>query len=197
MNVNDNINMEYEARVMLTEEQYLLIKEKYEKEHPGYKSSTNINHYFDTEDLYLTNHNMVLRLREVENKQAELTLKIQEENGCVEINHYLTDEQSKLLLENKVFPESEIIKKLMELDINIKSLKLVGYLKTERLEFQFNDHLFVIDKNYFKDREDFNLEVESDTENHAKSILIDKISPFGITYKKDYINKAKRAIYNL
>ena len=197
MNVNDNINMEYEARVMINEEQYFNIRSHYLSSGLVYKENVNENYYFDTEDLLLTNFHKVLRVRKINNEKYELTLKIQESNGCIEINHYLTDKEKEQIMNEGVISYRPIIDKLKEYGVDPHSIKFITDLKTERLEVKLNEGLLVIDKNYFRSRIDYNIEVESDSEIHAKTLLLSIISPFGVEYKKDYINKARRAIYNL
>ena len=197
MNVNDNINMEYEARVMINEEQYLNIHSHYLSLDIPYEKIENENYYFDTPDLKLTNSHKVLRIRKINDEKYELTLKIQEENGCVEINHYLTIKEKEEMMKSGVISYQQIADKLKEYNIDLSTIKFITNLKTERLEFRLEDGLLVIDKNYFQNRIDYNIEVESDSEIHAKTILLSIISPFGVEYKKDYINKARRAIYNL
>ena len=193
----DKTNMEYEARVMLSEKQYLAIKEKYTSEHPDYRKIVNENSYFDTSDLYLTNHHMVLRTRLINNESIELTLKIQKENGCLEINHILTLEENKALLEKGEISSKRIVDELIKNNVDLKKISLITTLKTNRIEIEFDDYLFVLDQNFFRDRCDYNLEVESSSEKLAISRLKEIIAPFGVTYKKDYISKSKRAIYNL
>lgn len=197
MNVNDNINMEYEARVMINEEQYLYIRNHYLKSNYPKEEIINENYYFDTEDLKLTNSHKVLRVRKINQKTYELTLKIQEENGAVEYNHILTNKEFDDLLNKTIITHKPIIEKLKKLDIDPSSIKYITNLKTERLEVKLENCLLVIDKNYFRNKVDYNLEVESSAESLAKSQLEEIIKPFGLSIKKDYINKAKRAIYNL
>ena len=182
---------------MLSEKEYFLIKERYLKEYPNHKELTNENTYFDTQDLYLTNHHTVLRLRKINNSNSELTLKIQKENGCLEINHPLTLNEENDLLEKMVIEDDEILKALKENRVELTKLNLITTLKTERIEIEFTDYLFVLDKNYYRGKIDYNLEVESTSEILAKQRLLEIIKPFGIKYKKDYISKSKRAIYNL
>ena len=197
MNVNDNINMEYEARVMINEEQYLNIRNHYLSSIYPKEELVNENYYFDTEDLKLSNSHKVLRVRKINDQKYELTLKIQEENGCLEINYPLTSKEKNELFNSSVIPSKEIKDKLSSIGIEPSKIKYITDLKTERLEVKLDECLLVIDKNYFRGRVDYNIEVESDSENHAKSQLLSIIEPFGVTYKKDYINKARRAIYNL
>ncbi len=197
MNVNDNITMEYEARVMINEEQYLNIRKHYLNSNYLKEEIVNENYYFDTEDLKLTNSHKVLRIRKINDQKYELTLKIQEQNGAIEINHSLTDNEKDNLLKKFELSYKPITAKLIEYGINPKSIKYITNLKTERLEVRLKDCLLVIDKNYFRDKVDYNLEVESSSESLAKSQLNEIIKPYGLSIKKDYINKARRAIYNL
>ncbi|MBQ6920348.1 MAG: CYTH domain-containing protein [Bacilli bacterium] len=197
MNVNDNINMEYEARVMINEEQYLNIRNHYLATSYSKEEIVNENYYFDTEDLKLTNSHKVLRMRKINGSKYELTLKIQGENGAIEINHLLTNKEKVELINNNIISYKPIIDKLSQCGVDPNSIKYITDLKTERLEVKLESCLLVIDKNYFRNKVDFNLEVESDAETRAKSQLLAIIEPFGVTYKKDYINKARRAIYNL
>lgn len=197
MDVSDNINLEYEARVMINEEQYLNIRNHYLALDYPKEEIINENYYFDTEDLKLTNSHKVLRMRKINNDKYELTLKIQGENGDIEINHLLTNNEKDELIEKSLVSYKPILDKLVESGIDQCSIKYITNLKTERLEVKLEKCLLVIDKNYYRNKIDYNLEVESDAEDRAKSELLAIIEPFGITYKKDYINKAKRAIYNL
>ena len=197
MEVNDNINMEYEARVMINEEQYLNIRKHYLNSKYSKEEIINENFYFDTEDLKLTSSHKVLRMRKINNSKYELTLKIKGENGDIEINHKLTDKEKDDLLENSIISYSPILNKLKESNIDPSSIRYITNLKTERLEVRLESCLLVIDKNYYRNKVDFNLEVESSAKSLAKSQIEEIIEPFGLSIKKDYINKAKRAIYNL
>ena len=197
MEVNDNINMEYEARVMINEEQYINIRKHYLNSKYPKEEIINENFYFDTEDLKLTSSHKVLRMRKINNSKYELTLKIKGENGDIEINHKLTDNEKDDLLENSIISYPPILDKLKESNIDPSSIRYITNLKTERLEVRLEYCLLVIDKNYYRNKVDFNLEVESSAKSLAKSQLEEIIKPFGLSIKKDYINKAKRAIYNL
>ena len=197
MEVNDNINMEYEARVMINEEQYINIRKHYLNSKYPKEEIINENFYFDTEDLKLTSSHKVLRMRKINNSKYELTLKIKGEKGDIEINHKLTDKEKDDLLEKSIISYSPILNKLKESNIDPSSIRYITNLKTERLEVRLEYCLLVIDKNYYRNKIDFNLEVESSAKSVAKSQLEEIIKPFGLKIKKDYINKAKRAIYNL
>lgn len=190
----DFVNKEYESRVMVSEEQYHQILSHYSKSHSKKEYSVNVNKYFDYDDLYLTLHNIVLRARSIDENNYELTLKIKGEKSDLELNHILNKEQYEEMKKKVTIPESPLLDKLNELNIDIDRLKMIVGLKTERLEIQYKNHLLVIDKNYFNNIVDYNVEVESYDRNTAKRYLLKHVLPFGVEYKNGYIPKSRRAI---
>ena len=76
-------------------------------------------------------------------------------------------------------------------------IKKICSLKTERLEIHYKKYLLVIDKNYFRDKVDYNVEVESFSRKAAQLYLVKKTAKFGVTFNKGYVSKSRRAIYNL
>ena len=194
MNVNGNINIEYEARVMITENQYSLIMKSYDGKG---RKLVNTNYYFDDEKKTLTNNGVVLRVRNIDDKYFELTLKIKGVNGDKEINYSLTSKEAGLLIGKCDFNREEIAKEIKAYGLDTNDLKLITSLKTERLEIDDKKHLIVIDKNYYNNKVDFNIEVESTSKTLANQCLDQICSKFNIENKKDYISKSRRAIYNL
>lgn len=197
MNVNDKVSMEYEARVMIGESEYLKIKEEYLNIGRICREFTNKNTYFDSPDLYLTHHHMVLRIREINDLEKELTLKIKGEDGDIEITHNIESEEEYQKLLSGNISNLDIEKEISSRGGDIKSLGVITTLTTERVEVEFDDHLLVIDKNFYNNKIDFNLEVESTSRELAKKHLEKVISKYGIAYKKDYISKSRRAILKL
>lgn len=197
MNEKDNVNIEYEARVMINENQYSLIKDFYLKSGKNYHQLVNVNYYYDDDRLTISNSHQVLRLREIDENKQELTLKIKAENGDIEINRPLTSKELHEMLNQINISDVEIINRLKTIGVELVDLKLVAKLKTERIEIKEDGYLFVIDKNYHNDRIDYDLEVESTSKEEAIHYLKTIINQFGIEYKKDYISKSRRAIYNL
>ena len=197
MNDKDNVNMEYEARVMITENQYSLVKDFFLKANLECHQLVNINYYYDDEKLTITNNSHVLRLRTIDDNKYELTLKIKGENGDVEINKPLTSFEIRDLQNQVNVSDADIIKQLKAINVDLENLKLIAKLKTERTEVKLINSLLVIDKNYYNDKIDFNLEVESVSKSEAVELLKEICKQFDIEYKKDYISKSRRAIYNL
>ena len=194
---NDFINTEYEARAMVSEEQYNRILAHFLSASSKKVQSVNTNTYFDYEDLYLTNNHIVLRARSINDSEFELTVKIKSENGDVEYNHLLTLNEYNEINRTAIIPDSIVKDKLIEKEVDLSGLKIIATLKTERLEIIEENYILVIDKNYFRDRVDFNVEVESTNKEKAISCLNTYFSPFGVKYKKGYISKSQRAIFNL
>ena len=196
MNKKDFVNKEYEARVMVSELQYEQILSYYSKSYKPKEYMTNINVYFDYEDLYLTNHHIVIRTRNISENSYELTLKIKGEKSDLELNHILSKDEYENMKKEVIIPDSPILDKLKELNVDIDRLIMITELRTDRLEVQYKKHLLVIDKNYYGNTVDFNVEVESYSRNAAKRYLMQHVSRFGVEYKNGYVPKSKRAIYN-
>ncbi len=197
MSKNDFVNIEYEARAFISEEQYDTLLAKYQNSKREKCFITNVNTYFDYEDLSLTKSHVVLRTRSMNDKDYELTLKIKEEKGDSEYNHPLTYNEYQNINEKLALPYSNVKDKLNELGIDLNRLKLIVSLKTERLEVKYKHHLFVIDKNYYRNKVDYNVEVESSSKPLAKKYLNKRCECIGVTYKKGYISKSRRAIFDL
>lgn len=197
MTKTDFINMEYEARVMIAEEQYFKLMELYQKKNKPKSYLVNINTYFDYEELTLTNNHIVLRTRSINDSSYELTLKIKGDEGDIEYNHSLTLKEYEEINKTAIIPQSEVKEELLKQGVDLNRLKKIVELKTERLEIQYKHHLFVIDKNYFRNRVDYNVEVESTSKSLAKMYINRHIKALGITYKKGYISKSRRAIFDL
>ena len=191
MELKEKISMEYEARVMIDEQQYEKIKEDYINKY-FYHSIINENYYYDLSPLYLIHNHMVLRKRICGDKQ-EFTLKIKGEKGDIEI----TNEVNTTSLDINDLISDGIKSELDKNNIDYKKLKNIAYLKTERVEIPFDEYLFVIDKNYFNDKIDFNLEVESNSRKLAKKYLSVINKKYGINDDKKYYSKSKRAILKL
>lgn len=195
MNVNGSISLECEARVMIDEKTYLAIKEYYLNKAKAYRSFINTNTYIDTPDLYLINHHMVLRIREINNDKKELTLKIKAENGDKEYNYPLIDKKEMdNLIHNMDIPYDEIKNILLNHGIDLSTLKIITTLVTERIEIPHKKYLFVIDKNFYKGIIDYNLEVEAENKQKAKYYINKLGKPFNVKYKKGYVSKSHRAV---
>lgn len=190
-----NITKEFEARVMIDENQYQEIINYYLKNNPHSSFIQNTNYYFDNEKYYLTSHHVTLRLRMIDEKEYELTCKIKGKNGDQEINDSLNENEKQFLLSRNIFPQGQVKNYLFKLDENINSYRLLTSLTTKRLEVKEKDHLFVIDMNNYGGNTDYNLEVESFNLKNAKKYLEKYCAFFNVKLSKEkYIGKAHRAL---
>ena len=197
MSVKDNISIECEARAMINESQYETLLSFHREHAKSYKELVNINTYFDTEDRYLVHHHMVLRIREVENEKDELTLKVKGDNGDIEITYLLDEKEKEEMCQKCIIPSIKIKDELLSRGVDISHLSLVSKLKTERMEVYLRSYIFVIDKNYYNNKVDFNIEVEAKDKKCAKKHLNELGALVGVSYQKGYISKSRRAILNL
>ena len=197
MSDNSNINMEYEARVMINEKEYEQIKKDYLKYPNQKRTITNKNLYFEVPGYYLTHNHIVLRIRHINNEKEELTLKVKGEDGDIEINYPLTKKETMELIDKNIIPSTKIIEELKARGVDINQLSIISTLFTERIEIDFPDYLFVIDKNFYNNKIDFNLEVESSNKEKANHFLKKILSHYHIEFKPDYISKSRRAILDL
>ena len=196
MNKNDKISMEYEARVMIDENQYLAISDFYLKNSKKYHELTNNNYYYDTPECEIINNNMMLRIRNVDGNKDEVTLKVKDINGDKEITREVDGiiNYSESLF-NQGLLNDEMLKKLEEKNINPQRINLLTSLFTNRIEVDEDGYILVIDKNQYCDVIDYNLEVESNSRENAKKYLLEICDKFNIEYKDKYLTKSKRAIY--
>ena len=190
---SDFVSMEYEAQEMISEEQYLRIYHDNMGLNYKFVYSENTNIYYDTPDLFLMNHHMVLRIRGVKDKYRELTLKIREEDGVKEINYPLKEDEKITSLGN--YPL--ISDALKEKGVNLLEIKYITNLITKRLEVFKDGYIFVIDKNTYGNNTDYNLEVESTSLELANKYLELELEKYQIEKKKNYLSKSKRAILSV
>lgn len=183
-------NIEIEKRVMLTKEQYdnlFLYASKYE-----YQKLVLINHYFDDENLALRNAHYMLRIRNINAKDYELTLKIKGENGDLEINEPINKKEVKSLIDKCELKDGEIKDQILK--VTSKDIRYITSLETERIEIKFDNYLFVLDKNKYSDITDYNLEIEANDINVANEVIKKYCTEFNVQYSKEYKSKSRRAI---
>ena len=99
---------EFEARLLISEEQYFFIVTYYMNLFPNQKFLQNTNVYYDTDDLYLRSQHITLRLRTINDVKSELTMKIKGEQGDEEINDGLSPKEAELLSSHGVFPYGQV-----------------------------------------------------------------------------------------
>ena len=150
-------HLEIEFKTLLTKEEYDSLKDFF-KEQPPIRQT---NHYIDTPDQAIRNHQMALRIRTLADR-AELTLKVPQEAGHFEYNQALTFDQVESFLSNKKIPKGEIASFLTALEIPLVALDVWGSLETERREKRIPKGLLAFDRSRYNSIEDYELEMEVD-----------------------------------
>ena len=190
----NTIEHEFESRSMLPEEKYFEIASDFYRHDSYITTITQRNQYFDSEDFYLTNNEMVLRIR-INSKGAILTLKVGEADGSSkEYSQKISYFQHKALMEKSHFPKGQVKLMLMSKGISLLSLKFVCEMKTKRIQIDEKDYNYCVDQNEYRGIKDYNIEVEAKSMKEANRIMKELSERYNFEISKDYITKAKRAI---
>ena len=150
----------------------LLSEENYQKLLPLFLANPSVkqdNYYFDTPDFAIKQAKMALRIRTYHD-YAELTVKIPQDDtiGNWEYNQKLTLVQSQNIISGEALPEGEIKDLLTQKGIQITHLKPLGKLTTVRYELKNNIGLLALDKSYYFNTIDYELEIEVENEEKGK-----------------------------
>lgn len=171
--------VEYEERVLISENDYQQVIKDVKKEERPLRYLTILNIYLDNanEDIY--RNDQMLRIRTTNGKEQELTLKIRNADGSTrEINETLE--------------RHPIIDK--ELNGNFKDYQEITRLMTERIEVEYDDYLLVIDKNIYGETVDFDLEIEANSQQKAINLIEKYCILYDLKYDPHYRVKSRRAI---
>ena len=171
-------HIEYEERVLISESDYKKVIEDVKKEGKPLTYLHIENIYLDDSNSYIRKTKKMLRIRRTNNTCEELTLKMKDADGStIEINETLE--------------RHPIIDK--ELDNKFEEFHEVIRLTTERIEVQYPNYLFVIDKNMYCGITDYDLEVEADNQANAKKIIEFYCEKYKLQYDPKYKTKSHRA----
>lgn len=185
-------NIEIEAKVLISKEEYLKAIKFYKKENVTKINQT--NYYIDTDDLYLKKFGILLRIREkgyfVMNLKAPLA------EGLLEKKESITKEQYEDFKNKGIFPTSDIKSFLQMLGVDVNKLKIQTSLFTERTEIDNYEggEIFSIDKNTYNGITDYELEMEGNSLSRAKNALKEKCLELGIPFIINEKSKQVRAM---
>lgn len=175
--------LEVEYKSIVSEDKYLelmgLLAQMAEKKEP-YKQ---VNYFFDTKDFILDRQGITLRLRFKRNAwQLTAKLKTKTEDASYtsnqELNEMITEEKANQYLENGIDLTEPVVQEMLRL-ANITeplTIELLGHLTTLRTDFSFYEDTISLDRNYYNERIDFELEWES--QNHRFVQFINERSLF-------------------
>lgn len=147
--------IEIEFKTLLNIDEFNRLDSLYQHVKPIHQT----NYYIDTPTSILKAKKLSLRIRTLSDR-AELTLKIPQAIGNLEYNEDLDLGHAKQLRKDFVLPEGEIKEKLLERQVPLDELTILGSLTTRRRETQTPIGLLAIDSNQYSGVKDFELELE-------------------------------------
>lgn len=189
-------NIEIEAKVLITKEDYDKLMALYEDKVTDEFDQT--NYYVESKNLDLKKLGVGLRIRRKCRNYA-LTIKAPLSEGLLEKNTPITQEQYEAFKTKGIFPDCVIKEYILMLGFEPKDLKIVSSLKTHRVEIPLEEgkHTLSIDKNDYNKITDYELEMNSDSLNRAKTKLKEICEENGISYKDNPRSKQTRCLESL
>ena len=176
-------NIEKEFKNLLNKEEYEALIVAFDLDETEPTKQTNI--YFDTPDFKLKGLNSGLRIRMYEDK-GEITLKTPiQENEKLETNDDLTLDEAKTLVEAHLMKATgNVADKLKGLGIAPVDLVIIGQLSTIRYDFPGDKGTFFLDKSFYQDQMDYELEFESESLEEGALIFQNFLKLHGIKVRK-------------
>ncbi len=179
--------LEIEFKNLLTYESFAQLRDTLFKE-VDYKTQTNF--YIDTLQHDLINQKIALRIRDT-NGSLVMTLKIPQTIGVMEYHDAINAE----LLDHEYIVEEDIPDNIKEqlarYPIDLKQLRIVGVLSTERRELPYHDGLLVLDASRYLDAEDYEIEFEVQDYEIGRAQFENFLSEYNIPKEKT-LNKVQR-----
>ncbi len=184
-------NMEIEAKMLLSEENYTTLAGTIIKYKPRVMEQT--NYYLETPDLKLQSYGLGLRIRE-KNNHYELTLKAPLSEGLLEKNCELSKEEFKEIL-NGHNMKNDTFDFLTILGFNIDEIHVICSLNTYRIECDYRGGILCVDKNNYGNKVDFELEMEADSMDNAIERLKEFCKEGNVEFTEiNKITKHRRAL---
>lgn len=186
-------NLEIELKSDVSKEDYESLIAKFGSS----KIYLQTNYYIDDDNLSVRYLKCGLRVRQ-KGDDFELTLKITQEIGKLEINQQISYKIFKKLVDRHVFPKGEVRDCLeKKLGVDISKLHVLGELKTYRLDLPYKTGLICIDKSEYNGNTDYEVECEDKTEEAAELHLHEFLEENNIEYKKSWGTKLKKFLETL
>lgn len=189
-------NIEIEAKVLITPEEYLKITEFYESD--IVKEFEQVNYYIDTKDFSLKQLGIGLRIRLIDNGYV-LTLKAPMAEGLLEKDQTISKDDYKKLSKKETFPEGNIKEFVKMIGVNPNSLIILAKLITHRIEIDDTKHSarISIDKNDYNGITDYEIELTGNALKNTKVQLEEICNNLGIVYKDNPKSKQSRAMESI
>ncbi|SFB84076.1 Uncharacterized protein YjbK [Alkalibacterium subtropicum] len=151
------------------------------------------NYYFDTKDYRLKKAQCALRIR-IKGNSAEMTLKTPFEGHHTETTLDISPKRARELITAGSFSLPKAIHSvLLQENISVQQdVFKIAQLKTERLEAVNPHSIIVLDKSYYSNQIDYELEVESDSKATGKKLFAQILNDHAIPERATQ-NKIARA----
>ena len=189
-----NSNIEIEAKVLLTEEQYDLIVNYLGLE--KYRRFKQTNYYIDSKEQILRKNDLALRIREKED--FELTLKAPMSEGLLEKNQIISWKDYEKYEHKNIFPSGEIKTFLETLGFNVNELVILAALETDRLRYDIEDATLCLDNSEYNGHVDYELEMEAPSMKIAEKLIAKVLKEVGIKeYSLNTLSKQTRALNSI
>lgn len=183
-------NLEIEVKGLLSKEEY----EKILHSFLDLKPYVQVNYYIDTKDFEIKSNKCGLRIR-YKNNKYELTLKVTQEEGKLEINQNLSKNDYELFGNCGVFPSGEVKDYIEQnLHVDISKLFMFTSMETSRLDVPFEGSLISIDKSVCLGEIDYEIECESNNIEKAQKDIEKFLKNYNLKYIKFASSKLKRAM---
>src|SRR5699024_3832273 len=140
---------------------------------------TQINYYFEAPDLKHKQINSVLRTRE-KNSHSIATLKEPHKIGILETQDKLSEDTCQQSIKNNILFASNCSKQHKMQNISLDTIKNIYCLTTERYEYKENNLIYVLDKSFYNNKVDYELEIEAPSQEIGSHIFNQLISRFDI-----------------
>lgn len=178
------------------EEKALLNKNEYDALINFYQSNTNKiyeqrNYYLCLKDVDPKNFQYALRIR-IEKETITATLKIDLNDGKLEINQDMTNVEFETFLNKNIFPVGDVSEYLTKNKINTNNLYVFAILINYRLDINYKSTLISIDKSEYLDNVDYEIECEATSLNRAQNALKEFLNNKNIPFRRNTLSKLKR-----
>lgn len=180
--------LEIESKSMISKTDYHKLMEKFS----NIENIVQTNYYISSPELESKLVKYGMRIRKI-GHDFELTLKVSQEDGKLEINQEITRKSYANIKYFHIFPSGEVLDYLNEnLVCDPSKLRIIGKMKTIRKNIDFLGSKISIDKSIYNHQVDYEVECEAinkkASENNLQTFLVQNL----IKYKKSELTKLAR-----
>ncbi|MDQ0255387.1 uncharacterized protein YjbK [Evansella vedderi] len=176
--------IEIEFKNLLTRNEYISLMNAFgitDKEKVG-----QTNYYFDTKEMQLKENKCALRIRK-KGDHYILTLKEPLKEGLLETHQTLSSHEVDRAISEGILPDTgDVVSQLKDIlkTTNLIQMTYLGELTTERLEKTLPEGLLVLDKSYYFDIVDYELEFECEEWSTGQAFFESMLSKHNIPKRK-------------